>query len=55
MDEDYWKLKKDWELNESMNRAYQGMFVNSEAQYNQVCQEKNKLQEEVEKLQQMLA
>ena len=55
LDKDHEELKKEYELKEAANHAYQDKLAHSEAQFQQVCQEKGKLQEEVERLQQMLA
>jgi hypothetical protein len=54
LDKDHEELKKEYALKEAANHAYQDKLAHSEAQFQQVCQEKGKLQEEVERLQQML-
>ena len=55
IDEHHEKLKAEHTLKEAANLELQGKLAHSEAQFQQVSLEKGKLQEEVDRLQQMLA
>ena len=55
LDKDHEELKKEFALRETTILDYQGKLAHSEAQFQQVSLEKGKLQEEVDRLQQMLA